>query len=267
MAAKKPEEDYEPFKCTPNMAKICRFLITEHADLVRKQVRGHGRLPIHKLAHRCNRTLVQQMTILLLKSFPECVQVLTDKRVPSLLSIPFIQQVHPLIVNELEIDEEASLLAQMVRNFETAAYLSKHSSSNSSLLDSVVDVFSSWSNVRVSDDLSAQKRHTQLKIAITCRLMKGNDVSNDEWEDDDDDFDESSSESESEEEDDYYDEYNRSAGDYIFEKVFFGGIRDGDDWDSDSRCRSEDEEGNDSDEESESSSTGEEEEGDPDETH
>lgn len=210
MAAKKLDRedyDYVPFKCTPNMAKVCRFLISEHPDLIRKQIHGQGHLPIHKLANRCNRPLVQQMTILLIKSFPECLQIKAIKRDPGLPTIPFIQQVHPLIMNELEIDEEGSQLTEIMHNVKQAATLSKvHPSStsgstssswNSSLFDSVAEIFCSWANLRVFDVLKARKRRIQELIADSCHLTTGDDVSDDdeddeEDEEEDDDMDEDS---------------------------------------------------------------------------
>lgn len=57
-------------KCTPNMANICRFLISKHSGLIRQKRNRYWCLPIHILANRCNRSLVQEIAILLLKAYP-----------------------------------------------------------------------------------------------------------------------------------------------------------------------------------------------------
>ena len=161
------EQEATPFRCTPNMARICRFLISEHPGLIRHQVRGRRNLPIHLLANRCNRPIVQAVIILLLKAYPECVHVNADKYHPELFSVPFIQHVHSLVLEELDIDEEMSLLAQSSQNMAEAANMTSNQTSfeseradsdYSSRLDSLSQVFLSWTKLRVSDVLSPRKQ-------------------------------------------------------------------------------------------------------------
>ncbi len=61
------------------------------------------------LARRCNRPLVQEMILLLIKVCPECLLGEAGTLLPELAAIPFIQQVHPLILDELETDDEIKL--------------------------------------------------------------------------------------------------------------------------------------------------------------
>ena len=184
-----------PFKCTPNMAKICRFLISEHPGLVCQELRGHGYLPIHMLAHCCNRPIVQEIAVLLLKEYPECVHVKAGSDHPELAMVPFVQQVHPLIVEELEIDKEILQLTQMSKNMAEAAISSKSRFTSTSALEGSTltsalfgpfsEVFVAWANLRVCDVLPAAKQRVQERIAETCRNLEADDV-----------FDESSSEEE-----------------------------------------------------------------------
>ncbi|GAX22010.1 hypothetical protein FisN_6Hh257 [Fistulifera solaris] len=141
-----------PSRCTPNMANICRFLIAKHPRLIRKQVRGRGTLPIHLLAKSCNRPLVQEMAILLLKAFPDCIED-SDLR-----SIPFIEQVHPLIIDEIEINQEILMLTQILQSMEKAVLLMKDKSCTtsepgSSLFCAAAESFCSWASLQVSESL------------------------------------------------------------------------------------------------------------------
>ncbi|GAX09372.1 hypothetical protein FisN_6Lh257 [Fistulifera solaris] len=170
-----------PCMCTANMANICRFLIAEHPCLIRKQVRGRGTLPIHMLAKSCNRPLVQEMAILLMKAFPDCVNA-SDLR-----SIPFIEQVHPLIIDELEIDQEILMLTQILQSMEKAVLLMKDQSCftsrpNSSLFNAAAETFCSWAILQVSVILPTRKRQVTDRIAGLCRLIEGEDDPNEEWE-------------------------------------------------------------------------------------
>lgn len=106
------------------LAKICRFLITAHPDLTREQVKDRGYLPIHMLAHRCNRPLVQEIVVLLLRAYPDCVSVKAGEFRPALCTVPFIQNLRPLILNTTEIDEEILMLSLTADNLLGAAVLS-----------------------------------------------------------------------------------------------------------------------------------------------
>lgn len=166
--------------CTPNMAKICRYLIAEHPSLIRQKARD-GYLPLHMLAKSCNRPLVREMVVLLLKAYPESVQVKAGGVHPELSSVPFIQKVHSLIVDEMDIHQEMSMLAKISGNMKKSADLSKtpgtltngssKSVLKSSLLDSVAEVLLAWAHLRVSDVLTAEKQRVQKRIADTCRQL------------------------------------------------------------------------------------------------
>ena len=142
--------------CTPNMAKIGRFLISEHGGLARQHAEMNYRrfdaevLPIHMIAHRCNRPTVQEVAVLLLKAYPESIEF-TER-----WTIPFFQQVNPFVREELEVDQEISMLAQISRNMTQAVVLPANQSasvsglngafSNSSHLASLAEVFCSWAD-------------------------------------------------------------------------------------------------------------------------
>jgi hypothetical protein len=49
------------------------------------------------------------MILLLIKVCPECLLGEAGTLLPELAAIPFIQQVHPLILDELETDDEIKL--------------------------------------------------------------------------------------------------------------------------------------------------------------
>jgi hypothetical protein len=98
LGAKENENQFVPFTCTPNMAKIARCLILEHSDLVRQRIHRCGHLPIHLLATRLNHPLLQEMVILLLKADPECIELKEGKCRPA---VPFIQEVYPLLMSEV----------------------------------------------------------------------------------------------------------------------------------------------------------------------
>ncbi|GAX09371.1 hypothetical protein FisN_6Lh258 [Fistulifera solaris] len=189
------ENDFElvNIKATPNMAKICRYLIAHHPRLIRKQVHGEGSLPIHHLANSCNRPLVQEMVILLLKAYPACISIQSYRWDPDLSRVPFIQQVFPHVLNEMAIEKEMLRLKKMSRDMRKAAAFSQNRSSGSSssasnahLFVSVAVVFCSWAYLRVSDILPARKEQLQDRIAHICRSMEGEDVPEEEYDDEDD---------------------------------------------------------------------------------
>jgi hypothetical protein len=176
--------------CTPNLAKICRFLITEHARLVCERGSSGWPLPIQALAISCNRPLVQEMAVLMLKTCPECVKDSSGNWLQELSAVPFLQQVHPLIVRELEINEEINLLTQISNNIAKAATLASHQSTNatgsigvkSALLNSMSVVYCSWSHLRAYGGLPEQKQQIQDQISEACRRLEGDDVSQIVWE-------------------------------------------------------------------------------------
>lgn len=143
--------------CTPNIAKVCRFLISEHAGLVRRRDCDGRSLPIRLLAKRCNRPLVQEIAVLLLKAYPECVHVRAAKWQPRLSTVPFIQQVLPLVHNELEIDQEILLISQRSENLTKVTFSPTNGPTSTraqndftlkaSLIGAIAEVFRSWANL------------------------------------------------------------------------------------------------------------------------
>ncbi|GAX22589.1 hypothetical protein FisN_14Hh221 [Fistulifera solaris] len=173
----------KPFKCSPNMAKICRFLISKHPQLIR-QKDDDGYLPIHMLAHRCNRPIVQQIVILLLKAYPECVQVKAGNVYSELSRVRFIRRVHPLILAELAIEEEIALLVQCSQNMVDATDLPANNFGtstepikglHSSLFNSVSEVFRCWVELRISGDLLPEKQIYQSYMKGFCNIMDVSD--------------------------------------------------------------------------------------------
>ncbi len=157
-------------KCTPNMAKICRFLITKHSSLVRQTTNYGNYLPIHKLADRCDRPLVREMVILLLKAYPECVQVVAGDSHPALATVSFIRQVHSLVVEEVAIEEEIITLEENAQNMNTAAVFW----TDPQRFGSLSEVFSAWANQRIADILLPRKQQIQEQLEDT--YFERNDV-------------------------------------------------------------------------------------------
>ncbi|GAX09373.1 hypothetical protein FisN_6Lh255 [Fistulifera solaris] len=240
LAAKENDWESVPLKCTPNMAKICRFLISEHPRLIRQKVRGGGPLPIHELANSCNRRLVQEMVIVLLKAYPESINAKSYKWDPDLPTVPFIEKIHPLIVKEMDIDQQIDHLTQLSQDMEKAVTLLKKTSngtqgptrpkSNNCLFESVAGVFCSWANVQVSDVLQARQKRIQESIADVCRLLEGEDVPDEEWEEDADDG----------EDEDGGEAFSPEGANE--EGPSSDSVEDEDDWDEDSAFESESEE-------------------------
>lgn len=149
LAMTENEFEYAPVQCTPNMAKICRFLISEHPDLVRGKMKRSRYLPIHMLVYRCNRPIVQEIAILLLKAYPKCVNVVAESLHPALCTVPFVQEVLPLILEELEIDREILQLVELSQNMSEAL---------------------------------SRKHRIQGRIAEICRALEGEDLGDEEEE-------------------------------------------------------------------------------------
>ncbi|GAX26967.1 hypothetical protein FisN_9Lh269 [Fistulifera solaris] len=159
-------------KCTPNMAKICRFLITKHSSLVRQTTNYGSYLPIHKLAHRCDRPLVREMVILLLRAYPECVQVVAGDSHPALATVSFIRQMHSLVLEEVAIEEEIMTLEKNARNMNTAAVFS----TDPIRFGSLSEVFSAWANQRIADVLLPRRHQIQVQLEDNYRPLEKNDV-------------------------------------------------------------------------------------------
>ncbi len=174
-------------KCCPDTANICRYLISKYPHLI-QQKDDDGCLPFDLLAHRCNRPLVQQIVVLLLKAYPECVL-----ENPKLLSLPFIRVAHPIAFVISRLEKESASLKQISRNvIEAAKMPSRNISSStaaaqsvakSSFFESLSEVFCSWANLRVSD-LSKEKQLFQNSIEYFGRILEGADESDEELEED-----------------------------------------------------------------------------------
>ncbi|GAX10709.1 hypothetical protein FisN_14Lu249 [Fistulifera solaris] len=185
LGAKENEYQFVPFKCSPNMAKIARYLISEHSDLVRQRIHRCGYLLIHLLATRLNHPLVQEMVILLLKAYPECIQVKAAKCRPELSVLPFIQELYPLLMSELEVDTEIALLAQLSDSMANAVLISGDSSLvKNSFLGSISEIFRCWADLRIAH-VSIQQQRIRDGIAEMCHRHEGEDVP-DELVDEDD---------------------------------------------------------------------------------
>ncbi|GAX10711.1 hypothetical protein FisN_14Lh227 [Fistulifera solaris] len=175
---------------TPDLVKIFRFLITEHASLACESGSYGWPLPIHALAISSNRPLMQEMAVLMLKRCPDCVKDSSGNWLEELSAVAFLQQVHPLILRELEIDEEIDVFTQISINFSKAATLTSHQSTNatgnigvkSTLFNAISVVYCSWSNLRANGDLPKQKQQIQEQISEVCRRFEGEDDPQMVWE-------------------------------------------------------------------------------------
>lgn len=163
------EEDAES-QCTENMARICRFLVTEFPRLVRVTGKDGRGLPIHQLARRCNRPLVQEIILLCLKVYPECIQVMASSYLPSLRNIPFIRQVLPLIQLELKIEEERAQLTTASANLSTVV-----AGSSDDMCTQVNDIFSSWTD-EYKDTMNVSGLNIRERIQEVCQSFEGDDV-------------------------------------------------------------------------------------------
>jgi hypothetical protein len=101
-----------PSLCTENMARICRYLVSEYPQGVRIRAQGGRGLPIHYLARRCNRPLVQDLVILMLKHYPQAIDIKAASYLPKLDTVPFIQQIGPLLQQEAGIEEELKVKSE-----------------------------------------------------------------------------------------------------------------------------------------------------------
>ena len=150
---------------TENNARICRFLVSDFPQLVRaKGKRGLG-LPIHYLARRCNRKLVQEILLLLLKEFPESIEVKAAGFLPKLSDIPFIQEVAPLVKQECGIRQEKEWLLLAVANLMICT--------RSLEVAEVGVVFGAWAAQRTSDTLL---KSIQDQISSIRHSFEGEDV-------------------------------------------------------------------------------------------
>ncbi len=193
---------------TLNMTNICRFLLVEHASLISQTTDEFGHLPIHELASSCNNRPVRLMVCGMLKEYPECVNVKDVKLYPDLSEVPFIKQVHPLIVEALDIEKEISLLTEMSDNILKAVSLltcnslpsSEQNGSSFSLASfgSLAEVFSCWAKLRITHVLSPLEQKNR---AEAFRLVEEGVPGDFEEEDDDADSEEEDGDDDSDDDD------------------------------------------------------------------
>ena len=65
----------EPSQCTENMARVCRFLVSEYPKAILMKAGGGRGLPLQYLARQCSRPLVQDLMMLMLKLYPQAVGI------------------------------------------------------------------------------------------------------------------------------------------------------------------------------------------------
>eukprot|EP00527_Entomoneis_sp_CCMP2396_P009413 CAMPEP_0198138570 /NCGR_PEP_ID=MMETSP1443-20131203/1956_1 /TAXON_ID=186043 /ORGANISM="Entomoneis sp., Strain CCMP2396" /LENGTH=484 /DNA_ID=CAMNT_0043800389 /DNA_START=124 /DNA_END=1578 /DNA_ORIENTATION=- len=158
--------------CTENMVRICRFLVSERPGLVRTKGRGGRGLPVHYLGRRCNRILVQEVLLLLLKEFPQSIEVKASGFLPKLSNVPFIQEVAPLVKQESEVQQEQEWLLPAAANFLACT--------RSLDFAKVGEVFESWVTQRTSVVLkSIQEQIGEIRLSF-----QGDDVDSSDDEED-----------------------------------------------------------------------------------
>jgi hypothetical protein len=157
--------------CTENMARICRFLVSENPQAVRLKAEGGFGLPVHYLARRCNRPIVQDLVILLLNHYPQAVNIMAAPYLPKLATVPFIQQVLPLVQQEIHIQEERIWLSQACTNLGIYT-----ESVGTALLGRMNEVFSSWAKDRLAVKFPALEEEIQAQIEEVKTDFEGEDV-------------------------------------------------------------------------------------------
>lgn len=198
--ASTPEEGTTaPSKCTENTSRICRFLISECPEAVRTKGRRGNGLPIHYLARRCNRPLVQDLIILSLRHYPQAVNVKAVRYLPELSTVPFIQKIAPLLQQEADLKAERVWLSQARTNF--GIYTDSLDETATSIVQASV-VFSSWASNRITN-MPAKEEALKQQIAEIQTAFQEDDIDSDtEDEDNSDDEDGLDAFVDSEEEDD-----------------------------------------------------------------
>jgi len=160
-----------------NMAQICKFLIAKFPRLIWSKARGNRGLPIHYLVRRCNRPLVQQIILLLLREYNypnESIITPAEKRtynfLPGLATVPFIKRVHPLLKKEREIIYELELPLRTAKIFSNCT----HADGNTAVVK-VGELFASWVHL-----LQTSLAKVRDQIDKTCHAFDGDDVISDE---------------------------------------------------------------------------------------
>jgi len=195
--------------------EIIKYLIKECPKLVRKQ-RGNKALPIHGLLNHCNRRVVQNAVILLLKAYPESYTMHARfYKAPS--TFPFTQRIMPLINREIELKESISMMTDVSTQLPKAT-----SNSKDSLLLGVSNVLDSWSKDRLKT-IEVELQGLPAQMAAVQKEFEGPDREEsdmEDWDEDDDgensEWDDNDKGDESEDSFDDSDHYSdeESDGDY-----------------------------------------------------
>ena len=166
---------------TNESIEIIKFLIKECPKLV-KIKDGRKAVPIHFLVDKCNRGIVQDAVILLLKAYPESYNLHGKfHKAPS--KFPFVQRIKPLLDRETALTETVSMLT------DVSTHLPKATENNSDhLLQGVSNVVESWSTDRLQT-IQAELKSLQAQVKAIKNEFEGPDVESDEEEafDSDDD--------------------------------------------------------------------------------
>jgi hypothetical protein len=170
-------------KYMETMARICRFLIWEYPHAVRMQSKPHDNilgLPIHFLTDRCNRPLVQDIVIRLLKEYPQAVEAATVDRppadiLPKLGNVPFIQLVHPLLQQQADLEDERVWLHKACADFAVSTDSLVSSSCTCAVYQQVSEVFLSWARNRLTVEFQPIEADLLQQIEKVKEDLQGDD--------------------------------------------------------------------------------------------
>lgn len=165
------------FVCTENMATVCRFLVTTFPSMVKMNFGGRG-LPIHLLARRCNRPLVQDVAILLMREYPDCLSRTAGGHLPVLSEVPFLQQVAPLLDFEAAIVAEQEWLGLLGTNVWTATTEDEQVRHIDGLVKEASHVLASWAKLRAEALSLLLQNEVREKLRDICQSFEGPDVDN-----------------------------------------------------------------------------------------
>jgi hypothetical protein len=95
----------------------------------------------------------------------------SGRRLPNLKSVPFIQEVLPLVKLQLQIEEECTQLATASANLSLVA-----GNSSDATISQMSHVFTLWAK-SFEDTMNTKNR---MNIQEVCRFFEGDDVDDDE---------------------------------------------------------------------------------------
>jgi hypothetical protein len=168
-----------PSRCTENTARICSLLVSEYPQAIRIKGKGGRGIPIHYLARRCNRPLVQDLVILMLRHYPHAIDIEAAPYLPKLATVPFIQQIRPLVQQEMAIQEERAWLSKARTNF--CVYTDSVATAS---FVKASEVFSSWATDRLAVKFPTIEEEIQQRIVSVKAELEGEDVDDSDEEDD-----------------------------------------------------------------------------------